>query len=1149
MTASSRFLSMIAAIALSTTIAGAALANPSASIEQVRNGPATATTTPTPTWGSGNAGASNSHYLESHSSAYRAIMTDLPTNGTVVELVIGYDVKRSGSYAIDYLTHYQRLLPHVLFGHNQPEVFDPLSGVTGVGSTVTTAPIPVPTRNLVVDPDGAGSDPAAPQPSTSMTALPGAEKVMTLFGGTLIDVSYVTEGDVALATGSSETQVKVRFTANSPTAVLAWGGHLGCRWDWGFNSDGSPRSAGGISGSSYHMKLVTWSLGSLGNQDRSMSTDAVFPVPTCAISNQGPFCAGSTNTHSAPPGMETYRWSLFDNTSGASIVGSDTSLSVVVRNTTGGSYSVLLVTGASGFTKQCQATVTVKALVTANAGPDQVVCATSPQVQLAGSVGNGATTGTWSGGAGTFSPNATSLNAIYTPTASEVTAGAVTLTLTTADPSGTCPGASDQVRIAIERVTTANAGADLIVCASSPQAQLAGSVGSGATSGTWSGGAGTFSPGATALNAVYTPSAGEMAAGGVTLTLTTNDPAGPCTAVSDQMRITINPAATANAGADRRVCSSSPSVQLAGSVGGGATSGTWSGGAGTFSPNASALNATYTPTAAEIASGSVTLTLTTNDPAGPCPAVSDQMRITIDPSTIVNAGPDKAVCSSSPQVQLQGSVSGTVTSGTWSGGAGTFSPSATVLNATYTPSAAEIAAGTVTLRLTSAASSGPCAQASDEMKIVISKAVTVNAGPDQIVCSAFPQVRLAGSLGGGATGGTWTGGAGTFSSNATTLSALYVPTPAEIESGSLTLTLTTNDPAGPCPAVSDQMRITFNKPAVMVPDRVVCSGITPATLCANPQGVAPYTYLWNTGATSQCITVSDTGSYTVAMTDSKGCKATGSGAFRYRECVGMLAHTVTTCASFMDGTGQDFNEVHYVTRDNIITSISPGVFFYYTKVAAPSADFTVNIVQTRDNTSFPFCSVQQGQVSLYDSDCNRIASGTETRPGQASVDIHGATVGQVFIISVKYSLKDLIDVYLDPAKGVHYDFRTEINGQIVDRDPDGLQIGQPAAPALADVPPSGTEEPVLFRPSPNPFSEGMRMAYAVSSTGEQVSIGIYDLAGRLVRTLASGYQTPGRHLVAWDGRDEQGTRMRGGIYFVHSRVGNQARQVRVTFLR
>jgi hypothetical protein len=59
-----------------------------------------------------------------------------------------------------------------------------------------------------------------------------------------------------------------------------------------------------------------------------------------------------------------------------------------------------------------------------------------------------------------------------------------------------------------------------------------------------------------------------------------------------------------------------------GSVGGGATTGTWTtAGTGTFN-NANALNAVYTPSATDITAGTVTLTLTTNDPAGPCNAVT-----------------------------------------------------------------------------------------------------------------------------------------------------------------------------------------------------------------------------------------------------------------------------------------------------------------------------------------------------------------------------------------------------------------------------------------------------------------------------------------------------------------------------------------------
>src|SRR5262249_34934906 len=154
--------------------------------------------------------------------------------------------------------------------------------------------------------------------------------------------------------------------------------------------------------------------------------------------------------------------------------------------------------------------------------------------------------------------------------------------------------------------------ADAIVCVSSPAWTFAGVVGGGAASGKWSGGQGTYDLSNAALNAVYTPSAAEIAAGSVTLTLTTDAVSGPCGQASDQMTISIPPPATADAGQDRTVCSSSSAIQLAGAVGGGAVSGTWSGGAGTFAPNASALNATYTPMAGELAAGGVTLTLTTN---------------------------------------------------------------------------------------------------------------------------------------------------------------------------------------------------------------------------------------------------------------------------------------------------------------------------------------------------------------------------------------------------------------------------------------------------------------------------------------------------------------------------------------------------------
>src|SRR6185503_16534753 len=387
----------------------------------------------------------------------------------------------------------------------------------------------------------------------------------------------------------------------------------------------------------------------------------------------------------------------------------------------------------------------------------------------------------------------------------------------------------------------------------------------------------TYAPNASALNATYTPSAAEIAAGGVTLTLTTNDPSGPCGTVSNSMYITISPAATVNAGADATVCSSSPQVQLAGAIGGGASSGRWSGGTGSYNPSATTPNAKYTPSAAEIAAGSVTLTLTSDAVSGPCGQVSDQVTITISPAATVNAGIDRIACSTSPAVQLAGLVGGGANTGTWTGGTGGFNPGPTRLDAIYTPSAAEIAAGSVTLTLTTNDPIGPCDALSDQMKITISPIAIVNAGSDVNVCASSPVAQLGGSVSGGASSGTWSGGAGSYNPSASTLNAKYTPTAADIAAGSVTLTLTTNDPAGPCGPLSDQVKLTLDQPAVSVADRSLCAGMPPVQVCANvTRGVSPYTYRWSNGATTSCIAVADPGPYTVTITDAIGCQATGT---------------------------------------------------------------------------------------------------------------------------------------------------------------------------------------------------------------------------------------------------------------------------------
>lgn len=326
-----------------------------------------------------------------------------------------------------------------------------------------------------------------------------------------------------------------------------------------------------------------------------------------AIANDT-ICPGATATLTASvsggnPGGYTYSWDAPANPAFA------TTSSVNVSPVSTTSYTVHVSDSLHG----CPA-APVTAIVVLN--PPLTIVASGAvsfcdgdSTQLNGSAANG------TGGPYTYSwTPAGSLNdaTISNPVASPHVTTTYTVTLT----DGCLQPIFDTVTVTVFPKAIVSAGTDLAVCIGN-SAILSGSLSGAALSGTWSGGTGIYTPDNTSPNAIYTPSAAEETAGTVTLTYTTNDPVGPCPAASDQVTITINPLANANAGSTQYVCAGS-GITLAGSIGGAATSGTWSGGSGTYSPDNTTLNAVYTASAAEFAAGSVTLTLTTNDPEGPC---------------------------------------------------------------------------------------------------------------------------------------------------------------------------------------------------------------------------------------------------------------------------------------------------------------------------------------------------------------------------------------------------------------------------------------------------------------------------------------------------------------------------------------------------
>lgn len=65
---------------------------------------------------------------------------------------------------------------------------------------------------------------------------------------------------------------------------------------------------------------------------------------------------------------------------------------------------------------------------------------------------------------------------------------------------------------------------------------------------------------------------------------------------------------------------------------------------------------------------------------------------------------------------------------------------------------------------------------------------------------------------------------------------------------------------------------------------------------------------------------------------------------------------------------------------------------------------------------------------------------------------------------------------------------------------------------------------------PNPFREITEFEYTIEDRAP-VGIGVFDVRGRRVASLANVTQNPGRHRMAWDGRDSNGRPVPSGVYF------------------
>lgn len=339
------------------------------------------------------------------------------------------------------------------------------------------------------------------------------------------------------------------------------------------------------------------------------------------------------------------------------------------------------------------------------------------------------------------------------------------------------------------------------------------------------------------------------------------------------------------------------------------------------------------------------------------------------------------------------------------------------------------------------------------------------------------------------------------------------------------------------------------------PDEV-CKG-SKAELCG-PEG--DFTYAWEGPegftAETRCIDVGVAGEYTLTVTGRDGkCSSSCKHELTEKTCEVNCPRTVgfwgAQCAQRSGGSTK-FTRAQ-VTAIASCVDDKVGIFTWGDDFAGFCATISTNNMSQRVQAKRQFAgllaNVCTGQLGYVANNGNVIKLSTETVVTCAG---NTQTIGEL-ISAIDARLRDLEGRSLD-LQWVKTAY-SEIIGCA-----DGINNGRGIGPLCGELDESdksltsgtlsGSVDAELdaaqgmlslgtLRAYPNPFVNTLRLSYAVGAQGENVTLGVYDLSGRMVKRLVNGFQAAGTHQASWNATDAAGARVRTGMYFVRGKVGER----------
>jgi subtilisin-like proprotein convertase family protein len=83
---------------------------------------------------------------------------------------------------------------------------------------------------------------------------------------------------------------------------------------------------------------------------------------------------------------------------------------------------------------------------------------------------------------------------------------------------------------------------------------------------------------------------------------------------------------------------------------------------------------------------------------------------------------------------------------------------------------------------------------------------------------------------------------------------------------------------------------------------------------------------------------------------------------------------------------------------------------------------------------------------------------------------------------------------------------------------------------------------------PNPFNSQISIEYGLPTAAE-VSLFIYDIQGRLVKTIPCGALAPGYHNIIWDATNDDNRQVSSGVYLLRVAAGEERITRKITLLK